>query len=726
MTFLNPLLLLAGLGVTLPILAHLLNQHRVQHTPWAAMQFLNRNVRVRSRQLRLRDLLLLCLRCLALLLLVFAFARPAWRNGLANWIPGEPRAGVVIGLDVSFSMDHGEAEKNRFQRALNQVNVIGQQMQRGDPITIILLGGENKVLCRNMAFDRERFDALLQEIKTSPVTLNLDQVPKQLQELADDMEAHHKEVYFITDIQTRDWQQASVRFNDSLVALRRSANVFLVPVPGDSANLAVTEFEFISGALRKGTIARYQATVRNCGITPATNVEVQCRIEDMQIDSKTIPLINPGSSETVSLFLPFHNSGPTRLTAEINGDTLPTDNKRRTVAVVRDRVSVLCVDGTDGDAGRFVTAALLARDEGTPDEDYVVRSVPWLSLPSQPLDEVDVIILADIPEITPEQAQLLSKHVRQGNGLIWFAGREVKPTAWNEYSVSESRPLLPAELGNAIDTSTTLGAGRPLNAAMPDHPVCLPLRSLPEDLFNETRFLRRLEVEPTSNSFVVLRLAGDGGPLLVEHSLGRGHVFQFTTSADTSWNNMALTPVFPMLMQQIVTYLAGREYEQPRIVGDSLSLSYVEQPDASDAVFNSPSGETIAVPVQQYQNQFLALLENATEAGFYMARVSVQSPGIPVAVNVDSRESNIATLTAAELKAKLTETNIVIASSATELVSAIKTTRTGRSSWRYFMLGGLALLLIETLWSSRLSQQRQARNQTESPIKNAVTGATNA
>ena len=62
MTFLHPLLLLAGLGVALPILAHLLNRYRVKRTPWAAMQFLNRSVRVRSRQLRLRDLLLLLLR----------------------------------------------------------------------------------------------------------------------------------------------------------------------------------------------------------------------------------------------------------------------------------------------------------------------------------------------------------------------------------------------------------------------------------------------------------------------------------------------------------------------------------------------------------------------------------------------------------------------------------------------------------------------------------------
>ena len=67
MSFLNPLLLVAALGIGLPILAHLLNRLQVQRTDWAAMQFLNRSVRVRSRQIRLRDLLLLILRCVALL-----------------------------------------------------------------------------------------------------------------------------------------------------------------------------------------------------------------------------------------------------------------------------------------------------------------------------------------------------------------------------------------------------------------------------------------------------------------------------------------------------------------------------------------------------------------------------------------------------------------------------------------------------------------------------------
>ncbi len=706
MTFLNPLLLLAGLGVALPILAHLLNRYRVQHTPWAAMQFLNRNVRVRSRQLRLRDLLLLCLRCLALLLLVLALARPAWRDGIASWIGGERRAGVVIGLDASFSMEHGEEDATRFRRALDQVEVISEHIQPGDPVSLILLGGEDEVLVRNMAFDRERFRTLLRKAKAAPAGLDLDRVPKRLKELVEDMEAQQKEIYFITDVQSRDWRQSSAHFQETLADLRNSAEVFLVPVPGAPANLAVTDLDLVSGVLRKGTIARYQATVRNCGTEPVANVKVQCRVEGVQIDAKTIPLITAGGSETVSLFVPFHNAGPTRITAEITGDLLATDNVRRVVAVVRDRVSVLCVDGSNGDAGRLVTAALLARSDGAQDEDYVVRSVPWLSLPAQQLDDVDVIVLADVPEITPEQVDQLSRHVRQGNGLVWFAGQNVKAAVWNERSASGTNPLLPAKLGPPVETSTSLGAGRPLDPAMPDHTVCLPLLSLPEDLFSETRFLIRLDVEPAPTSFPVLSLAGNGAPILLEHSLGRGHVFLFTTSAETSWNNMALTPVFPMLMQQIVTYLAGREFEQPRLVGDSLSLSYVEQPDASDAVFDTPSDETITVPVQEHRNQFVARLENAWEAGFYEARVSVQAPGMPVAVNVDHRESDVMSLTSSELHTNLERTGVTVAASDTELAAAIETTRTGRSSWRQFMIAGLALLLIECLLANRLQGRR--------------------
>jgi hypothetical protein len=164
-----------------------------------------------------------------------------------------------------------------------------------------------------------------------------------------------------------------------------------------------------------------------------------------------------------------------------------------------------------------------------------------------------------------------------------------------------------------------------------------------------------------------------------------------------------------MLMQQIVTYLAGREFEQARVVGDSLSLSYAEQPDANDAVFNSPSGETMTVPVREYQKQHVAMLEKAAEAGFYTARVSVQSPGVPVAVNVDPVESEITPLDEEGLEKTLSGLEVNIARSGDELTSSIKTNRSGRSSWRFFMMAALVFLLIECLLADRLRSRKEAR-----------------
>jgi len=706
MTFLNPWLLFGALGVSLPVIAHLLNRYDYKLTDWAAMRFLNRTVRVVSRQLRLRDILLLVLRCLAVVFLVLAAARPTTKEagGVLSAL-GERRAGVVIALDASFSMMHTEGGTTRFERAVRKVETITEGIPPGSPVHLVLLGAEHRVVVRNMLFDPERFGEILNEQRPSHEPLDLDSVPRRLKALADEMDAVQKEVYIISDMQERDWKNQSPPSREAFTVLGKSASVYMVPVLGGHENVAIASLKLMSGVLRKGTIARYRATVRNCGTNPVTNVRVKGLVDGISVDAKTIPSIAPRTSETVSLFVPFRNPGPVRISASLEADALEIDNSRRAMAVVRERVSVLCVEGDSGGSegtSGFITSALRARGTGGSEEDFSVRSVPWVALPAEDLDDFDVVIVADVPDITPDQAARFEKFVRQGNGLIWFAGDNVKAASWNERSRREGIPLLPAVIERAIRTSDAMGVGRPLDPTIPNHSVCRPLLSLPEDLLSETRFLRLLQVTPSASSLTVLSLAGSATPVLIEHSMGRGHVFMFTTSAGPEWNNMALTPVFPMLLQQMVTYLTAREFEMPRRVGDSLSLSFVDEPDAGDAVFDTPSGETVVVPVREYRSQYVAMLEHAGEAGFYRARVSVQAPGIPVAVNVDTGESDVSSLSMSELVKVFEGTDIAVARSDMELADAIERTRTGRSLWRVLMVAGLLMLVAEGLFADRL------------------------
>ncbi|MDH3582582.1 MAG: BatA domain-containing protein, partial [Phycisphaerae bacterium] len=454
MTFLNPLLLLAGLGVALPILAHLLNRYRVKHTPWAAMQFLNRSVRVRSRQLRLKDILLLCLRCLAILLLGLAFAKPVMNEtgGVAASL-GERRAGIIIALDASYSMQHSDGATTRFRRAIEHIRAIAEGIHTGDPVCLVLLGAEHKVVVRNMAFDPDRFEAILQAQQATPESLDLDSVPMQLKELVEAMDAPQKEIYIMTDMQEQDWKSRPAWLSDAFKELCQSASTFIVPVRGDSDNLAITSMELVSGVLRKGTIARYRATVRNYGTGPVANVKVRGRINNIAVDTKTIPAIAAGASETVSLFVHFQDPGPVRITAELETDSLPIDNARRSVAIIRDHVSVLCVEGSSGGAhssGGFIATALRARGNTAGQDNFVVQSVPWVDLPAQDLSRFDVVILENVPDITPGQARSLEEYVRAGNGLIWFAGENTDAKAWNERSALGGIPLLPAVIAEAV------------------------------------------------------------------------------------------------------------------------------------------------------------------------------------------------------------------------------------------------------------------------------------
>jgi len=309
-------------------------------------------------------------------------------------------------------MQHGDGTATRFERALEQIRAIAEGIHTGDPVCLVLLGAEHKVIERNMAFNPERFEAVLHALQTTPESLDLDGVPMRLKELAEGMDAPQKEIYIVTDMQEQDWKHRPAWLSDALKELCQSASTFIVPVRGDPDNsdpdnLAITNLELVSGVLCKDTIARYRATVRNYGTGPVANVRVRGLVNSITVDTKTIPAIAAGASETVSLFVRFHDSGPARITAELDADSLAIDNARRSVAVIRDHVSVLCVEGSSGAhrSGEFITAALRARGNTAGQENFVVQSVPWVDLPGQDLTRFDVVILGDVPDVTPDQAR---------------------------------------------------------------------------------------------------------------------------------------------------------------------------------------------------------------------------------------------------------------------------------------------------------------------------------
>ena len=236
MSFLNSLPLwggLAALGVALPILIHLWSRRQKIEIHWAAMELLKKAMVKRSQQIRMEDRLLLLLRCLALLLIALALLRPLFNAG--SDAGGSSDVGVVIGIDASYSMGHGQPA--RFEQAVARARDVLSTLSEGSPVSIVLMSSHPQILFRGVGYDAGACNKALDDVaKVSAYPLNLERNLEQLQELVGELKTAVRECHIITDAQESDWQALSDQARNTLQELGEKAHVLLSPVASVGAD----------------------------------------------------------------------------------------------------------------------------------------------------------------------------------------------------------------------------------------------------------------------------------------------------------------------------------------------------------------------------------------------------------------------------------------------------------------------------------------------------------
>lgn len=701
------------MGVGLPVLAHLLNLHRFRQTQWAAMRFLKRAAQVRSRQIRLKDILLMLLRCLIVALTVFALSRPVTRSEGAAAALGQSRAGVVIAIDGSYSMLHQTGERSRFDRALDRAREIADTVREGDPISLILVGARHRVLLRNAAFEPERFEEQLNTLSPLSEHAALETLPGTIQPLLSQMTAAQKEVYFVTDLQASDWNNLNDEAYAEFRQLSETARVSLVSIkPGSEENAAITDFRLASGALRSQTLARYIAEVKNFGTQPQQNLRIVCRINDTPVDEKSIAELAPGESKTVTMFVPLRDPGRARLKAELSQDELMLDNTRYAVANIRKRIAVLSIDGNPA-GGRFAGAddflisALTLPQNLNASQSMNVESLPWSAMSDVEFDQYDIIVLANVAEFPEALASPLKQFVSTGGGLVVFVGPNTRPEIWNDRLGTEGVDLLAGQIGDPAEEPFGNHDGWPLDPALTDHDLAEPLQGLPEDLLGNIRFWRYMQIEPAADAQVALRIAPDGEPLLVERRIGRGRSILVATTANRDWHNMVLNPAYPMLMQQMAAHLTRQDLEIPVPVGQPIVVALDDMKVGADVKFIEPSGQATIEPTIERQGHTIGLFEPTDELGFHEIECEVASPSFVVAVNPRTMmESNVQVLTGESLIGVTEKSNMELIPRESSTVETIRTARIGREMWLPLLILAVIALGAEMLMANKLTGRR--------------------
>src|SRR5919106_1319320 len=133
MSFLAPLFLAGLAALAIPVLVHLIQRERKNVVRFPSLMFVRRIPYSSIRRRRIHNWALLMLRLAALALIVLAFARPFFRGATLAAAAGGARDIVVL-LDRSYSMGHGDQWERAKRAATDAVNAMGNP----DRATLIL------------------------------------------------------------------------------------------------------------------------------------------------------------------------------------------------------------------------------------------------------------------------------------------------------------------------------------------------------------------------------------------------------------------------------------------------------------------------------------------------------------------------------------------------------------------------------------------------------------
>ena len=662
MSSLNPFTIwatLAAIGVAVPIIIHLLYRKNRKETDWAAMELLRRALVVRSGQIKLEDFIILLLRCLTLLLLAAALLRPILKD---SDLIGDQKVGMVVAIDDSLSMNHGAT--TRFENAIEKARQVIGTSQLGDKISIEFLNERsiddpNKIPLRAADYDPTKINSILDEAKKSGASnhqSNLENSIPLLKEMSEEMKAGTKEIHIITDAQQSDWNGLSSEAKGMLAEI--PASIYILPVNSENDdNRSITSLKYVSGSLNNSGVARFEATVKNFGTNDANSGNIEFYQDGNLVSRQTLGVIDSGSSKVIPFLANYNKPGDLSITAKISKDNLSEDNFRNIVVNVRPGIRVLCATDSVNEGlsnstnGLFFLENALRLRSSDEEVGIQVTSVDSSDLTLEKLNDYDIIILANVSSPSIEIANRLKTFTENGGGLILFAGENINAEKYGQTFGTTSESILPAIIGNKKTATEENENLYSLDVPTSDHPLATVIRSMSEEMINDAKIKSLVELQPTQGSQVILSLVEDKSPVLVSKEVGNGSVILCSTSADRSWSDMVLHPIYAIMIQQAVTTTTSRPESRVAMVHSSKTIN-IEGAMPSNAKLQKMiiSGEetedeieTTEIKTSQDNNSFKAEIDaqDINETGVYQITNNEGKILGAIAVNSNPSESNV-------------------------------------------------------------------------------------
>jgi hypothetical protein len=715
----------------IPLAIHLLRRSNPKVVHWGAMQFLVSKTLQQRRRFQLERLLLLLLRMAIPVVLALCMARPvlSWLRGLAA---SGPKSLVVL-LDDSASMASGGVGQAGFEQAVGVLQKELSALPRGSEVAVLPLSfPENPLVDRTV--NLPRVSAFLEK---SGVQSGAAQPAEAFESAARQFaQMHHarRQILLLSDFQKANWStdmapgraQAFERLRSLAPAPR--INFYDTGGPGPE-NVAVEQLEFSKLPVGVNQRLRFRATLRNFGNKVRADLTVRWKVDGvLQTSSQTT--LGVRESAQVVFEHTFTEVGGHSVEVALDPDAVSADDALFAAVQVRPALSVLLVNGSPspeplkGETD-FLELALQALSGAQGQGAGLLRAgtVAAQALDAKALNGKQVVVLANVQQLTDLQIRTLESFVEKGGGLVFFPGSRTDSRWANQHLFRDGQGLLPAEM-HALQTrhvespGGASGGGLALAAEPLPHPVLDPFRqgnaALGDirvhtwySLRTDSRTGAKPRPTPGAGNIAVAVLALENGePLILESRFGSGVVIQSAVSCGSNWGNLPTRPAFVPLMQRLAVY-AGSAMLPPHNVatGAPLTALLPSELAGGQVSVRSPDGAIQTVQVRAGKPFASAEFARTRLPGFY--EVGLPDGGVQLfAVNLPREESNPEKLAEAEVAALASGAGATLANDPSALRAATEERTEGREVWRPLLWITLLFLFLEPLIQQRFSQRR--------------------
>ncbi len=767
MTFLNALLAFGATAFTIPLLIHLLNRSKYMTIDWGAMQFLESSVKVNSRRVQWKQLLLLLVRCLIPILLALAMARPllqAWKNS-ADASP----LSLAILIDDSLSMytlspSQSALQSAQANQATNEPNRLGSSssriLQAVAQVRTVLEGlpaGSEAALIwagKPAQIESEHQPAALLKMKLAELiesrakknetagTTDLSEAVTLATQWLDQGTNSKRHLLVLSDFQSSQWNSNTQDLARDLATAFSNRSV-----PIEWSFFQVGKADSQTDASSNADIALLGIDSIPSHVTPQGKMTISTTLQNYSNQNAVVPVVFMDGLDEVerqSVSVSANSTATIRFqwSPKIAGDSIlkvfadwkdstPQDHALTNVIRAREPASILIIDGDRKQEAMqsesdFIRLALTPFSllRGEPGDLFSTRVVTPGGWNEEALRTCEAVICCNVPDFSNDERKWLRNFVEKGGGLLMCLGDKVQAEKLNAWEPLSQGGLRIGKLSPRIAWEGEIN----LTA---DAPFELSRASL--DALRSAQFAARHELLVEEPQAIAIAKFADGLPFLIKTTIGSGKVYWMMSSGDDDDSNLPALPVYLPLVQKLMTSIlhwrSGWNQVSP---GESWfenlsAMTGKTNPLSNDvaSLFQDRKSLTVQLPAASTRDVPLDVKDTAGNEPILFRTIDLGSSRfegiaqstlgdrrINTAVVLSSKDRKVelgrALMSGDELEAFAKDAKANVYRDAQSWIKQENSNPAGKEIWTWFWLGLLILFLAEMFLQQSLNP-RQAR-----------------